>query len=108
MCVFFFTNFQNILVLNKMDNSTGGSIWPLEMFCNTVVWSPLPLGSFCSIMEAYYVTVGRGDFKKKSQKVPAFWKMAAVTVIRLSVNRGIPSCTALTCRRCTESVESMK
>ena len=53
-------------------------------------------------------TVGRGDFQKKSQKVPAFWKMAAVTFIRLLVYIGIPPCTALTCRRRTEGVENMK
>ena len=52
--------------------------------------------------------LGRGDFRKKSQKIPAFRKMAAVTVIRLSVYIGIPPCTALTCRRRTEGVENMK
>ena len=62
VCVFF-TNFKKILVWSKIDNNPGGSIGPLGMFCNTVVWSPLPLGSFCSIMEAYYVTVLLGLFE---------------------------------------------
>ena len=52
--------------------------------------------------------VGRGDFQKKSQKVPAFWKMAAVTVIRLMVYMGIPSCIALYCRPRTMGVENIK
>ena len=52
--------------------------------------------------------LGRGDFQKKSQKIPAFRKMAAVTVIRISVYIGIPPCTALTCRRRTEVVENIK
>ena len=52
--------------------------------------------------------VGRGDFNKKSQKVPAFWKMAAVTVIRLSGYIVIPSCTPLTCRCFSLGVENAK
>ena len=48
------------------------------------------------------------NFRKKSQKILAFRKMAAVTVIRLSVYIGIPPCTALTCRRRTKGVENMK
>ena len=43
--------------------------------------------------------VGRGDFDKKSEKVSAYWNMAAVTVIRLLGYMGMPSCTALYCRR---------
>ena len=46
-----------------------------------------------------YYELGRGDFDKKSEKVSAFWNMAAVTVIRLLGYMGMPSCTALYCRR---------
>ena len=52
--------------------------------------------------------LGRGNFKKKSQKVPAFWKMAAVTVIRLLVYMIVPSCIALYCRPRTMGVENIK
>ena len=52
--------------------------------------------------------LGRGDFEKKSQKVPAFWKMGAVTVIRLSSYIVIPSCTPLTCRCFSLGVENAK
>ena len=52
--------------------------------------------------------LGRGDFEKKSQKVPAFWKMGAVTVIRLSGYILIPPCTSLTCRCFSLGVENAK
>ena len=44
-------------------------------------------------------TVGRGDFQKKNQKFSAFWKMAAVTVIRLSGYERILSCNEQLCRQ---------
>ena len=47
-------------------------------------------------------------FRKISWKVPAFWNMAAVTVIRMLGYMGIPSCTALTCRCCNLGVENSK
>ena len=47
-------------------------------------------------------------FWKKSQKVPAFWKMGAVTVIRLSGYIVIPSCAPLTCRCFSLGVEIAK
>ena len=47
-------------------------------------------------------------FGKVVRIVPAFWKMAAVTVIRLTGYTGIPSCTALYCRRRNVGVENGK
>ena len=47
-------------------------------------------------------------FWKKSQKVPAFWKIGAVTVIRLSGCILIPPCTSLTCRCFSLGVENAK
>ena len=43
--------------------------------------------------------LGRGDFPKKIQKVSAFRKMAAVTVIRLSGYERILSCNEQLCRQ---------
>ena len=47
-------------------------------------------------------------FRKISWKVPAFWNMAAVTVIRMLDYIRMPLCTALTCRCCNLGVENSK
>ena len=69
-----------------------GLIFALGSNCNQFKYTP-------QVLKRLQLLLGRGDFEKKSQKVPAFWNMAAVTVIRLSGYIGIPSCTALYCRR---------
>ena len=76
-------------------------------------WKPLSKSKCCIVnwlTNTFVISyiIGRGDFKKKSQKVPAFWKMAAVTVIRLLVYIMVPSCIALYCRPRTMGVENIK
>ena len=81
-----------------------------EFLCRVQKPDILPVSKIPALSRAWHPTIslGRGDFDKKSQKVPAFWKMAAVTVIRLSGYIVIPFCTSLTCRCFSLGVENAK